>query len=40
MRSTIIKVVLGVVIAGFAAFWGWALFFGSKESVNRVDDRE
>jgi hypothetical protein len=31
---------LGVmVIVGFAAFWVWALFFASKESVNRIDDR-
>jgi hypothetical protein len=29
-----------VAIAGFAAFWVWALFFASKESVNRIDDRE
>ena len=28
-----------VVIAGFAAFWIWALFFASKEAVNRIDDR-
>jgi hypothetical protein len=28
-----------LAIAGFAAFWVWALFFASKESVNRIDDR-
>jgi hypothetical protein len=26
-------------IVGFAAFWIWALFFASKEAVNRIDDR-
>jgi hypothetical protein len=25
--------------AGFLAFWTWALFFASKEAVNRIDDR-
>ena len=25
--------------AGFAAFWIWALFFASKEAVNRIGDR-
>ena len=34
------RVAIGVVIAGFAAFWIWALFFASKEAVNRFDDRE
>ena len=24
---------------GFAVFWIWALFFASKESINRIDDR-
>lgn len=24
---------------GFVSFWVWALFFASKEAVNRVDDR-
>jgi len=27
-----------VVIAGLATFWVWALFFASKESINRIDD--
>ena len=26
-------------IVGFAGFWIWALFFASKEAVNRIDDR-
>lgn len=30
---------LAVVIGCFAAFWIWALFFASKEAVNRIDDR-
>lgn len=34
------KRVLFVVGAiGFATFWIWALFFASKESVNRIGDR-
>lgn len=28
-----------VVLAAFAAFWIWALFFASKEAVNRIGDR-
>lgn len=27
------------LIAAFAVFWAWALFFASKEAVNRIDDR-
>lgn len=27
-------------LAGFAAFWIWALFFASKEAVNKIDDRD
>ncbi len=30
---------LVVVVIGFAAFWVWALFFASKESINRIEDR-
>lgn len=26
-------------MAAFAAFWVWALFFASKEAVNKIDDR-
>lgn len=29
-----------VALAAFAAFWVWALFFASKEAVNRIGDRE
>lgn len=28
-----------VLVLAFAAFWAWALFFASKEAVNRVGDR-
>ena len=34
-----VRVVLVVVVAGFVAFWTWALFFASKEAVNKIDDR-
>ncbi len=43
-RSSIVRLLsrvgLTLVIAGFATFWIWALFFASKEAVNRVDDRD
>jgi hypothetical protein len=29
-----------LVFAGFAAFWIWALFFASKEAINKIDDRD
>lgn len=28
------------LLAVFAAFWTWALFFASKESINRIGDRD
>jgi hypothetical protein len=31
--------VLVPVLLAFAAFWVWALFFASKEAVNKIDDR-
>jgi hypothetical protein len=34
------RIAIGVVIAAFAGFWIWALFFASKEAVNRFGDRE
>jgi hypothetical protein len=34
-----VRLLLLVVVLGFAAFWIWALFFASKESVNRIEDR-
>ena len=33
------RIVVGVVLVGFAAFWIYALFFASKEAVNRIGDR-
>ena len=33
------RALLAVLIAGFAAFWIWALFFASKEAVNKIHDR-
>jgi hypothetical protein len=33
------RYVIGTVVVLFAAFWIWALFFASKESVNRIGDR-
>ena len=37
--SRAVRLLLGVVIVGFAAFWTWALFFASKEALNKIDDR-
>lgn len=34
-----VRVVLALLFAGFVAFWTWALFFASKEAVNKIDDR-
>ena len=33
------RYVLIAVVVLFAAFWIWALFFASKESVNKIGDR-
>jgi hypothetical protein len=33
------RTALVVGLLAFAAFWIWALFFASKEPVNRIDDR-
>jgi hypothetical protein len=38
-RSKVRTVLLVVGAIGFVAFWTWALFFASKEAVNRIDDR-
>ena len=35
---TWLRILLTLVVAGFAVFWIWALFFASKESVNRIGD--
>lgn len=31
---------MAVVVVLFATFWIWAIFFASKESINRIDDRD
>jgi hypothetical protein len=38
-RSTARKILLAVGVAAFVLFWGWALFFASKEAVNKIGDR-
>ncbi|MDF2731541.1 MAG: hypothetical protein K0S92_166 [Desertimonas sp.] len=34
------RIVIVAAVAGLAAFWVWALFFASKEAVNKIDDRQ
>jgi hypothetical protein len=34
-----VRALLAVVVLLFAAFWIWALFFASKEAVNKIGDR-
>lgn len=38
-RRQVARIVVLVVLLAFAAFWVWALFFASKEAVNKIDDR-
>lgn len=38
-RSLGVRIGLTVLVLVFAAFWTWALFFASKEAVNRIEDR-
>ena len=33
------RILLGLVVALFATFWVWALFFASREAINKIDDR-
>ena len=33
------RVVLTIVVVCFTVFWVWALFFASKESINKIGDR-
>jgi hypothetical protein len=33
------RTALALGLVAFAAFWIWALFFASKEPINRIDDR-
>ena len=35
-----VRALLTLMCVGFAAFWIWALFFASKESVNRIGDAQ
>ncbi len=37
-RSPVRKVILYLAIVVFAGFWTWALFFASKEAVNKIGD--
>jgi hypothetical protein len=39
-RQRFWRTVILLAVAGLAAFWVWALFFASKEAVNKIDDRE
>lgn len=34
-----VRLLLGLLLVVFATFWTWALFFASKEAVNKIDDR-
>jgi len=38
-KRSIWRIPIIVVILAFAAFWTWALFFASKEAVNKIGDR-
>jgi hypothetical protein len=38
-RSPVRKVVMTLGFVGFVAFWVWALFFASKEAINKIEDR-
>lgn len=38
-ERSIWRIPLIVIIAAFAVFWVWALFFASKEAVNKIGDR-
>ncbi|MGH9133082.1 MAG: hypothetical protein ACRDZZ_04035 [Ilumatobacteraceae bacterium] len=34
------RLALGLAIVAFVGFWTWALLFASKESVNKIGDRQ
>lgn len=38
-RSIGVRIGITILMLMFAIFWIWALFFASKEAVNRIDDR-
>lgn len=39
LRSRFGRVLIVLALVALVAFWTWALFFASKESINRIDDR-
>ena len=39
-RSPVRRVVLWGAVVVLLVFWIWALFFASKESINKIEDRE
>ncbi len=38
-RRGVRRLLFGLAMIGFVAFWVWALFFASKEAVNKIGDR-
>lgn len=38
-RSVIVRSLSVLGFSAFAAFWIWALFFASKEGINRIEDQ-
>lgn len=38
-RTIGLRVGISLLVVVFATFWTWALFFASKEAVNRIGDR-
>jgi hypothetical protein len=39
VKATFWRSLILVAVAGLGAFWVWALFFASKQAVNKIDDR-
>lgn len=39
LRVRLGRLVIAVTLLALIAFWTWALFFASKESINRIEDR-
>ena len=39
VRRLLARAAISVIVIGFATFWIWALFFASKDAVNKIDDR-
>jgi hypothetical protein len=38
-KRSVWRIPLIMMLTAFAVFWVWALFFASKEAVNKIDDR-